>query len=477
MRAPHFLLAVLATASFANAQLCSNTSVGFTPLSDLGAGTYAGFQGGLYPGGSNVRPAAHDAAGLAQAALVVPRDATGAPSPSGRIVFASIGMSNGVNEWTQFMPLSNADALRDGHVQVVMCAQGGQAANVIASPTAAYWTYVDSQLAAAGATPAQLQVVWIKEAIAGPTGGFPSATTALQGYLVTILQILKTRYPNLQIAYLTSRIYAGYATTSLNPEPYAYESGFAVKWTIEQQIAGSAALNYDASAGPVLAPWVSWGPYMWADGLVPRSDGLTWLCSDYNADGTHPNPTGSTKVANAILSLCHTDPSATAWYIGVPVAPGPSYCFGDGVDPVLTVNCPCSNYGGLGHGCANSADASGGLLVQNGTTNPDTIVLTATHMPAAASSLFLKGGTNVASGILFGDGVRCVEAPIVRLGTVQNSAGSAQYPPTGGVPVSVRGGNVPGSGVTAYYQDYYRNAAAFCAPATFNITNALQIVW
>lgn len=43
---------------------CSKTSVGFVPLNALGAGLYKGKQGGLYPGGSNLRPAAHANAGF-----------------------------------------------------------------------------------------------------------------------------------------------------------------------------------------------------------------------------------------------------------------------------------------------------------------------------------------------------------------------------------------------------------------------------
>ena len=45
--------------------------------------------------------------------------------------------------------------------------------------------------------------------------------------MATILNMAKERYPNLRVAYLSSRIYAGYATTPLNPEPYAYESAFS----------------------------------------------------------------------------------------------------------------------------------------------------------------------------------------------------------------------------------------------------------
>src|ERR1700722_10010139 len=69
-------------------------STGLIPLPDLGKGMYKGEQGGLYPGGINTPPPAHLKAGLAMAKKIVPLDADGHPSPDGKIVMISIGMSN-----------------------------------------------------------------------------------------------------------------------------------------------------------------------------------------------------------------------------------------------------------------------------------------------------------------------------------------------------------------------------------------------
>ena len=61
-------------------------SVGLTPLTDLGKGSYKGEQGGLYPGGENVTPPEHLKAGLKLARMVVPRNADGNPASDGKIV-------------------------------------------------------------------------------------------------------------------------------------------------------------------------------------------------------------------------------------------------------------------------------------------------------------------------------------------------------------------------------------------------------
>jgi hypothetical protein len=143
----------------------------------------------------------------------------------------------------------------------------------------------------------------MEEAIANENQPFPADSQQLEQDLQGIIAVLTAHFPNLRLIYLSSRIYAGYAVSTLNPEPFAYESGFSVKWTVAGRL-----------AEPNARPWVAWGPYTWADGLDARSDGLTWACSDFEPDGTHPSPQGSNKVANMLLSFFTTNPTTQTWF-------------------------------------------------------------------------------------------------------------------------------------------------------------------
>ena len=88
----------------------------------------------------------------------------------------------------------------------------------------------------------------------------------------------------------------------MNPEPYAYESAFAVRWLIQDQIAAQQELNFDPSRGTVKAPLLLWGPYLWADGTTPRQpDKLSYKREDLAGDGTHPSTSGREKVAKLLL--------------------------------------------------------------------------------------------------------------------------------------------------------------------------------
>ncbi|MCX7014216.1 MAG: hypothetical protein NTW86_16970, partial [Candidatus Sumerlaeota bacterium] len=113
-----------------------------------------------------------------------------------------------------------------------------------------------------------------------------------------------------------NRIYAGYASSELNPEPYSYESGFAVRGVIQDQMKGDPGMNCDPAKGEVKAPVVLWGPDLWADGLTPRkSDGLTWKVDEYLSDGTHPNDAGRKVVADMLLKFFKSDPTTKIWFV------------------------------------------------------------------------------------------------------------------------------------------------------------------
>lgn len=149
------------------------------------------------------------------------------------------------------------------------------------------------------------------------------------------------------------------------------------------------------------------------------------------------------------------------------------FCSGDG----SLRDCPCASNAAAGFGCPSSVSPNGGQLMVSGFPDPDTAMLQAGWLPNGSSALFVKGDAADSAGILYGDGLRCVDGALVRLGACTVVAGVAQYPDPGGPLLSVRGGTPVGSGLVGYYQTVYRNAANFCTPATFNITNGVRIVW
>ncbi|HET9481672.1 MAG TPA: hypothetical protein VFP98_07950 [Candidatus Polarisedimenticolia bacterium] len=325
-RLPAIWLALALLAPQPEAADCSGVSVGAVPLVDLGAGSYLGFEGGLYPGGSSLLPASHAVAADSHARVSL-LDPAGAPDAiDGKAVLLSIGMSNTTQEFSTFIQAAGALPGRNQAIRIVDGAQGGWAAARVADPgvNAAFWDTIDQRLAAADVTPLQVQAVWLKEAEASPTDPFPLHAERLRDNLRKIVRIIQDRFPNTRQIFHSSRTYAGYASTNLNPEMFAYESGFAVKWLIEHQLSGSPSLNFDPSAGPVESAWMAFGPYLWADGLSPRSDGLVWECTDFSAtDGTHPSASGRGKVAALLLDFFSTDAIAARWFMDcAPSDPG-----------------------------------------------------------------------------------------------------------------------------------------------------------
>jgi hypothetical protein len=208
----------------------------------------------------------------------------------------------------------------------------------------------------------------------------------------------------------------------------------------------------------------------------------------YPATMVNDGPSGCTNGRNVVKAVS----PFSGWfaYCGGPLSLGGS---GDWVMHVKyeKVNCggggltlgPCDpgQSGNTGEGCAHSF-GMGGKLDASGTpsVSNDSVVLHITNLPPTTNALFFQGNNKVngGNGAQFGDGLLCVNGGVVRLGQKVTSGGAADYGAgVGSDPlVSVRG-VVPLTGATRRYQTWFRNAAAFCTPSTFNLTNGLEIVW
>ena len=161
-----------------------------------------------------------------------------------------------------------------------------------------------------------------------------------------------------------------------------------------------------------------------------------------------------------------------------------SVCTADGLDPFVTTPCPCANAGAAGRGCDNSAATGGALLAASGSTSPDTLVLSVAGELPNALSIVLQGNAIAPTGLIFGDGVRCVSGALKRL-YVKNASGGAVSAPGGGdASISARSaalGDPIAAGSDRWYQVYSRDpSSSFCpAPAggTYNISNGLRVRW
>lgn len=298
-----------------------NTSTEMQAITDLGTGFYQGEEGGLYPNGANTRPTAIDSYGVGLANAIQPLSSTGQPDPTGKYVLLAVGESTAQNEFNRFLPIANADPDKNPNLVIVNGAQGGATPNEFVISGTYYWsTILNNYLPQNGVTPDQVVAIWIEDTDSIKTGSFPGDMTNMQAEYETLAQDVLTNFPNVKLMYWSSRVYGGYSNGLVDPddpEPYAYEAGFAVKNAIGDQINGNANLcdGYNGCT-PIKAPWMAWGPYYWANGMLGREDGLEWDCEDFSADGTHPSSTfGQLKVATSLLNFLKTDDTTTPWYL------------------------------------------------------------------------------------------------------------------------------------------------------------------
>ena len=218
MRIRYFSLTIIIlflTINPAGAQNCANTFVGFPPINDLGQSLWRGLQGGLYPDGQNTPPLDHNAAALGIASQIVPMDINGDPDAGGKIVLLSIGLSNTSLEFEQFLAVADTAQNLNPALAIVNGAQGGHSIDDINDASTDYWDVINDRLNSEGLSRFQVQAIWFKQAERKPQDTTLAHIDVLKEKYKTAVLISKTQFPNLKIAYLSSRIYAGYAASDL----------------------------------------------------------------------------------------------------------------------------------------------------------------------------------------------------------------------------------------------------------------------
>jgi hypothetical protein len=161
-----------------------------------------------------------------------------------------------------------------------------------------------------------------------------------------------------------------------------------------------------------------------------------------------------------------------AAYVFRIVQQSPSFC--DDADGSLA-SCPCSNAGNPDSGC-DIQQGTGGVmidLVAQETTPQNRVTWSGAGFAAAntpTSIVIRAAGLDAGSPLVFGDGLRCIGTPLVRLAATFASVGVVTHTHGHGIGA--------GSG-TFSYQLWFRNTPImFCDPtAAFNLSNGRTLMW
>jgi hypothetical protein len=287
------------------------------PINDLATGTFMGYEGGLYPNGTD-KPFGTYARDLVSACqLAVPIDTFGRSSASGAIVFISLGGSTSGHMFDSLKAKTNRNAQTNPFLRMLKCSNGyGSASlNSILNPDDPYWDHVSQIIIGSQSSFRQVQIVYLETDDSDVRVNFPDRPLRVKGELEECFRTLKDKFPNIKLVYLLGRTktfdYDTIVQKRFNREPAPYYFGWAVKWAIEDQINGVHGTEYKGKNR--VSPLITWGWYEWGTD-TPRQDGFMWTQDD-TRDGLHATPSGEDTLSTRFQNFLLDDPAASIWYV------------------------------------------------------------------------------------------------------------------------------------------------------------------
>ena len=304
---------------------CDNDSLEALPLTELGPGFYMGYQGGLFPGGSNMDPNPHQSNGKKISKDIKPINSLGVIDYiNGEISVIGVGpsvASDAFNEWKEKMnglgwPGVNACTNVKGNFI------GGNSVVDMLDIDGIYWSNFLSGLASKSIEPIQVQVVWMLLVSSTDSSDINYYIDTVSEQYIQVIHNLYSMCPNLKEIFISGIHYTGYtvpehARYEYLVEPNGYWSNLVVKNVVSMQINGDPRLKYTGPSKQ--APFITWGPYFWADGIKPRiADGLSWPCDNFRDDsiggGFHLKDEYKYKEGDMMNAFFQTNTISKIWY-------------------------------------------------------------------------------------------------------------------------------------------------------------------
>lgn len=273
------------------------------PINNPSSFIYAGQSSGLYTWGNQLIANSYKTDYINANQEIKTLNSLGVSSVNGKIGILQIG---GSNPGILFNGIEHArlnDAGFGSKLTFVNAGLNSMDLSNMLSPAAQYWSTVQTLLSQKGINSSQVQVLFcVQDNLTNSDTKFSRAVSLKYDY-ITLLNTVRTKFPNCKVFLIGDRGYTGYSTDPRHKEPIGYLNGWGVKLFVQE---------YSNGVMPEY-PFVNWLDYYWANGTTDRFDGLDYEHTDFNG-GIHFTEAKANELGLATHNRLKMDIGTLNWY-------------------------------------------------------------------------------------------------------------------------------------------------------------------